>query len=380
MHRSNKKTVSSSSSSSSERTGIVEVKQVIRLLCKLLSALGLQHVPTPETFRRAKFGEVNVEDQFWQLLADIQTKQTASSSGSSTHMQKASECRTAVSAGLWQSGYFARWMFGEEEEGVSARELLLALGWQLASGTLEKLLTQRVQQLDKTLITPTVMELELSPQPEVQSTDLRRLHWLLGSLRHQGQMLLSMREEQAVLLHASCVGVQELCDLLELYLRWKEVETVFWMWMDSVVGCQVTEAVAERHTHAHTPSRRAGVCHTGELCGQQLEGIQSRLTTVQKVLKTARGDTEDRGERLAGSGDMPRHPPSSLTLSHTYRARLQAGCAVEQSGQVWVCQVSQVWHERERCLLERRNTLRRSNKLQLQDMIAMMEDLVVLAP
>ncbi|XP_061885860.1 tubulin epsilon and delta complex protein 1-like isoform X2 [Entelurus aequoreus] len=341
------------------------------------------------------------EDQFWQLLADIQTKQTASSSGSSTHMQKASECRAAVSAGLWQSGYFARWMFGEEEEGVSTRELLLALGWQLASGTLEKLLTQRVQQLDKTIITPAVMELEVSPQPEVQSTDLRRLHWLLGSLRHQGQMLLSMREEQAVLLHAvfsgsplpafssssgerctvlseSCVGVQELCDLLELYLRWKEGETVFWMWMDSVVGCQVTEAVAERPTH--TPSRRAGVCHTGRLCGQQLEGIQSRLTTVQKVLKTARGDTEDRGERLAGSGDMPHHPPPSLGLSQTYRARLQAGPPVEQGGQVWVCQVSQVWEERERCLLERRNTLRRTNRLQLQDMIAMMEDLVVLAP
>lgn len=38
----------------------VEVKQVIGILCKLLTATGLQHVPAPETFRRAKFGEVNV--------------------------------------------------------------------------------------------------------------------------------------------------------------------------------------------------------------------------------------------------------------------------------------------------------------------------------
>lgn len=36
----------------------------------------------------------------------------------------------------------------------SSRELLLALGWLLAAGSLEKLLTQRVQQLDKTLLTP----------------------------------------------------------------------------------------------------------------------------------------------------------------------------------------------------------------------------------
>lgn len=39
----------------------VEVKQVIAALCKLLAATGLHAVPTPETFRRAKFGgEVEV--------------------------------------------------------------------------------------------------------------------------------------------------------------------------------------------------------------------------------------------------------------------------------------------------------------------------------
>lgn len=34
----------------------VEVKQVIGALCKLLAATGLEDVPPPETFRRAKFG------------------------------------------------------------------------------------------------------------------------------------------------------------------------------------------------------------------------------------------------------------------------------------------------------------------------------------
>lgn len=37
----------------------------------------------------------------------------------------------------------------------TSRELLLALGWLIATGSLEKLLTKRVQQLDKTLLTPT---------------------------------------------------------------------------------------------------------------------------------------------------------------------------------------------------------------------------------
>ena len=34
----------------------VEVKQVIAALCRLLAATGLECVPAPEHFRRAKFG------------------------------------------------------------------------------------------------------------------------------------------------------------------------------------------------------------------------------------------------------------------------------------------------------------------------------------
>lgn len=34
----------------------VEIKQVITALCRLLIAAGLEVVPPPETFRRAKFG------------------------------------------------------------------------------------------------------------------------------------------------------------------------------------------------------------------------------------------------------------------------------------------------------------------------------------
>lgn len=39
----------------------VEMKQVIGTLCRLLKAVGLEAVPPPETFRRAKFaGGVDV--------------------------------------------------------------------------------------------------------------------------------------------------------------------------------------------------------------------------------------------------------------------------------------------------------------------------------
>lgn len=71
-----------------------------------------------------------------------------------------SDLRKLVVVGLWQTGYYSDWICdGDEGEGrgrrFSSRDLLLALGWLLASGTLERLLTQRLQQLDKTVLTPT---------------------------------------------------------------------------------------------------------------------------------------------------------------------------------------------------------------------------------
>lgn len=69
------------------------------------------------------------------------------------------ELQKSVGAGLWQTGYYAEWLWcgqdgGGEARSSSSRGLLLALGWLLAAGALEKLLTQRVQQLDRTLLLP----------------------------------------------------------------------------------------------------------------------------------------------------------------------------------------------------------------------------------
>ncbi|XP_061552573.1 uncharacterized protein tedc1 isoform X7 [Phycodurus eques] len=208
----------------------VEVKQVIGTLCKLLTATGLQHVPTPETFRRAKFGEVDVEDRLWQLLANILQTTTVSSAGCTQMINVTAEHRMLVSTGLWQSGYYAGWMYGRAVGGVSSRELLLALGWVLAAGTLEKLLTQRVQQLDKTLLPPIL----------VFSTSLP------SGLSSSGQ---------------TCTALNE----------------------DSVVDYHVKDAVAERPTQIVT--RAADACHPGQLAVGKLEDVLLRLKTVQKPEK-----------------------------------------------------------------------------------------------
>uniref|UniRef100_A0AAV2JJ44 Tubulin epsilon and delta complex protein 1 domain-containing protein n=1 Tax=Knipowitschia caucasica TaxID=637954 RepID=A0AAV2JJ44_KNICA len=188
----------------------VEVKQVILALCKLLSSAGLGSVPTPETFRRAKFGGgPDVEENLWALLANILEKTNADSFDISKHPK--TERWKLVTAGLCQTGYYADWIYRNPREGEASvgsfcsRDLLLALGWLIADGTMEKLLSQRVEELDQTLLTSTPVHLEsiasVSGEIQLDSSSLRRLQWRLGSLRHQGRILLSMQEERARLLH-----------------------------------------------------------------------------------------------------------------------------------------------------------------------------------
>ncbi|KAM9341101.1 tubulin epsilon and delta complex protein 1 [Symphorus nematophorus] len=407
----------------------VEVKQVIAALCRLLAATGLQAVPAPETFRRAKFGGgVEVEDQFWQLLANILQTAGIVSCEACAQLGGASDPRRLVAAGLWQTGYHADWMCGREggdggEVGkFSSRDLLLALGWLLATGTLEKLLTQRVQQLDKTLLTPPPVTPHISTELQLDSASLRKLQWLIGCLRHQGRTLLSMHEERTRLLHAvlfatlpssvsssnqsstvlkeDCVCMQQLCDLLEAYLNWTQVEKVFWTWMDSVVGCHLTDPVVKKPTH--DPNRNARVCHHGNRGLEKLEEMLLRLPTGQKGQRRGRGDAEDRlegGQRLQGGLDTSSLPPlfssvpSLPSLHQVYRARLQTERPVKPSShpaegphsgaeneELPASQATRLLLQTEAVLLERRDRQRLANSMQLQEMVGKLDELVLIPP
>ncbi|XP_038585169.1 tubulin epsilon and delta complex protein 1 isoform X1 [Micropterus salmoides] len=403
----------------------VEVKQVIGALCRLLAALGVEAVPAPETFRRAKFGGgLEVEDQFWQLLTNI--LQAAGVVSCEAGAQPVTlEHRKLVVAGLWQTGYHADWMYGREEgEGgrFSSRHLLLALGWLLATGTLEKLLTQQVQQLDKTLLTPTP-DPQFSNEFQLDSGSLRKLQWLIGCLRYQGRTLQSMQEERARLLHAvffaslpssvssdqtstvlreDCVRTRHLCDILEGYLNWKQVEKVFWTWMDSVVDCHLTDPVVEEPTHAPNGSGR--VCHHGNRGLEKLEDMLLRLPTgQQKGQSRGNSDAEDRGRRvkkLQGGSDTSSLPPllSSLpsmpSLTQVYRARLlterpvrnisdPAGghhSGAEAPGELPASQAEQLLLQTEALLLERRDRQRLASRMQLQEMVGKLDQLVLIPP
>ncbi|XP_041828903.1 tubulin epsilon and delta complex protein 1 [Melanotaenia boesemani] len=398
----------------------VEVKQVIEALCRLLAAAGLDAVPPPEAFRRAKFGHGPEEDQFWKLLANI--LQTTGVVSSETSAQIRGGHRKLVTAGLWQTGYHADWMYrkeggegGEDGGSFSSRDLLLALGWLLAAGTLDKLLAQRLQQLDKTLISALPAKWEFSSEFQMDETSLRRLQWLIGSLRHQGRTLLSMIHERTRALHAvfsaslststsssgqssaalqqDCVCLQQLCDLLEAYVRWKQVEKVFWTWMDSVVDCHLADLHVKRSSQAPGGSPKG--CHHGDRGLQKLDEMLMRLPTDQEAQR--RRGCADRGESLqdAIAPSLP-PPPSSLPTLPSFppvcRARLQPEkpvaprCCLTEGphGEVQAphelpaSQAAERLLHAESVLLQQRDRQRLANRMQLQDLIGRLDELLLI--
>ncbi|KAM6912801.1 tubulin epsilon and delta complex protein 1 [Xenentodon cancila] len=395
----------------------VEVKQVIGALCKLLGAAGLNAIPAPEAFRRAKFGGGAEEDQFWQLLTNF--LQTAGMVSSDDSTQLEGERRKLVAAGLWHTGYHADWMYrrdGDDAKSFSSRDLLLALGWLLAAGALEKLLTRRVQQLDKTLLTSVSVKSELSSEFHVDSTSLRRLQWLVGRLRHQGRTLLSMIQERSQALHAlfsasvstsassssgrqssalqeDCVCLQQLCDLLEAYLKWKQVEKVFWTWMESVVDCHLMDPHVRRSSVAPSP----GVCHHGHQGLEKLENMLVRLPEAE-VCNTHAQEAERQGcsQDRCGSAHLPPPAsslPSSPPIPQACRAVLRAEkqtqhCRDPVEGSVGsdagaphefpVSEAAELLRHAEEQLLQRRSRQRLVNRIQLQEMIGQLEELVLI--
>ncbi|KAM9354075.1 tubulin epsilon and delta complex protein 1 [Pholidichthys leucotaenia] len=399
----------------------VEVKKVIGSLCSLLTASGLKSVPGPETFRRAKFGAgEKEEDQFWLLLADILQTADIISCDIIKEPTGASECRKLVAAGLWRTGYYADWMYGSQSgRSFCSRDLLVALGWLLATGALEKLVTLRVQQLDRTLLMAVPVTPRCGGELQLSSASLRRLQWLNGRRRHQGRTLLSMLTERTRLLHAvlsaglsssSCgqdsaalkedrVCARQLCDLLEAYLKWRQTEDVFWIWMDSVVDCHLTVTRSPAHAANHSP---VGDCLHGNQGLEKLNQMLLRWSTAQGGPRRTGADVKDPGGQMVRDGiDPSSSPPPLHSFPQVCRVRLRAKMVGRHSSrpaetphgrtgpppswseipnELQVSEATELLLHGETLLLERRETQRRTNRARLQEVVGRLETLVLIPP
>ncbi|XP_017290320.1 tubulin epsilon and delta complex protein 1 [Kryptolebias marmoratus] len=379
----------------------VEVKRVVGALCRLLAAVGLDAVPAPEAFRRAKFEGGSEEDEFLQLLADI--LQSAGIVSCETRNQPRGERRRMVAAGLWQTGYHAAWMYGGDGGRFSSRDLLLALGWLMAAGTLEKLLTRRVWQLDKSLLSPVPVKHEFSGDLDFDAASLRRLQWLMGHLRHQRRILLSTVRARTRALHdvlsavqssspslssnqsssvlqEDGVRLQQLCDLLEAYASWKQVEEVFWTWMDSVVD--LTDPCIVNSSQPANGSPAA--CHHGD---QRLEKLKEVFMCNELPVSLNVNDrlSQEALKTQTGSRVFLLPPP----LSEACRAKLRAEEPVRRPaggpqgassapGELPAPQAAETLLHAETLLLQRRERRRLASRTQLQDLIGCLDHLVLI--
>ncbi|XP_028294537.1 tubulin epsilon and delta complex protein 1-like isoform X1 [Gouania willdenowi] len=370
----------------------VSVKHVIGALCKLLTAVGLERVPIPETFRRAKFGGGPEADLFWKLLSDILL--TANIVSSETHLHLKGEHRELVCAGLWQSGYHANWMFdrndgreGGEQKAFSSRDLLLALGWLLAAGILEQVVMQRMLKLDRTLVTCRLVSPSFPSELPVDPASLRRLQWLTGSLRHQGRSLLSSLHERTRVLHKDCGRIQQLCDLLEAFVSWKQMEDVFWSWMDSVADCHQTHAAIQRP--ACLPNQSPRHCLHGTQQLKKLEDVLQKLSSSQQGQIEAQKLRDELCVSFLPPPPPPPLPhsslPSSSSLSPAYRARFHPQSSGRPTvgpaeGHVLASHAVDQLRHTEAVLMERRRSKRMDNRAELQEISGRNEELVLIPP
>ncbi|PWA16535.1 hypothetical protein CCH79_00004345 [Gambusia affinis] len=330
-----------------QRSGVISSKTI----CQPTGELGQNRVRT-----RSKLGRVS--DVTGSPFAPALT-QFCFPSGS----------RELVAAGLWQSGYHGDWTSG----GPSS-DPLLALGWLLAQGILEKLLAARAAELDRMLLDtgPATTGTKTLEATGPDSVSLRTLQWLMGRLRHQGRTLLSTAGGQTRALHdvlstsqvcspappagqssaaltEDSVCVQQLCDILEAYLSWRRVEDIFWTWMDSVAD--------RRHTgpHAATSFQGLGMCHHGNQGLAQLEQLLMRLPITQ--------ETESLWGQRSEDDPACRSPVLSVpSVCQVWRPRLQAGSRGPPAAPPALARLLQA----ERLLLRHRAARRLANRKRLR--------------
>ncbi|XP_056446063.1 tubulin epsilon and delta complex protein 1-like isoform X3 [Gadus chalcogrammus] len=378
--------------------GAVRVQEVIGALCRMLTATGLDSVPTPEVFRRAKFNcGPEVEDPLWKLLASVlKTCNIISVEASPELPEMASDHRRLVAVGLWQSGYHVDWIRCVGEQGGEcvpcSRELLLALGWLLATGAVETLLAHRAKQLDSTRWDPAVMTAPTVGEAHMDRPSLRKLQWLFGSLRSQRRSLLSMQEEQSKLVTMECVRMQDLSQLLKSYTDWKHTEKLFWVWMDSVVEGHATDqrVACPLNSDANASANRSrAVCPHGDWGLECLNDMLLGLPTVQRK-RGQRGEEKEPGGRRRGQesddrppaerdgGTAPPLPPCLSPSAQGYRLRLQGEAG--DPGALRASERRRLLMLTESSLLEGRERCQRANRMQFQEMIGRLEDMVLIAP
>ncbi|KAK1160435.1 tubulin epsilon and delta complex protein 1 isoform X1 [Acipenser oxyrinchus oxyrinchus] len=306
-----------------QREANVKLKEVIFSLCKLLAGLGVEAVPSPETFRRGKFNRRDGTADLWKLLYSLLKPLHPVCPCASNKANLALQVDFVKSVllhygyGVWESYQLP----ADGSEG--SRELLLALSWLFHRiNLLEQLLYKtRLSLGDETTLcvggTPLVEgSLGLSAVQAGGGSGARYLEWLQGRLRFHWRALHAAQEEKATLLYKihtytkgchsnpsiSHLSVAETslikspqqqsrmlmlleCEitLLESYLEWKRLEPLYWHWMESVLDAKVADD-SQEVLNANTVAMALGVKRKDKDSCQRNQSMKREMDRVGKEL------------------------------------------------------------------------------------------------
>ncbi|KAM9619285.1 tubulin epsilon and delta complex protein 1 isoform 3-T3 [Morphnus guianensis] len=206
--------------------------------------------PAPDTLRRARFDRPQASLDFWRLLYAL-LKQIHG--GKWTESDAIDNQIRFVKSALWYHGYGRPELYRLPSDGsAGSRELLLAFSWLLHRlSLLEQLLARnRVKTGDETSVCTCEDDLpnsqagttEIAPEYGLEDrVDVRYLQWLNGRLRFQWRSLHAQHQEQCKLLHKLLQLLEFETVQLEAFLEWKQLEPVYWQWMETVLDNMAEE-------------------------------------------------------------------------------------------------------------------------------------------
>ncbi|XP_075567162.1 tubulin epsilon and delta complex protein 1 [Pelecanus crispus] len=286
--------------------------------------------PAPDTLRRARFDRPQASLDFWRLLYAL-LKQIHG--GKWTESDAIDNQIRFVKSALWYHGYGRPELYRLPSDGsAGSRELLLAFSWLLHRlSLLEQLLARnRVKTGDETSVCTCEDDLpisqkgttEIAPECGLEDRlDVRYLQWLNGRLRFQWRSLHAQHQEQCKLLHKihsftsgshtdQILGhfsvtetdlvrqpenYKQLLQLLEsetmqleAFLEWKQLEPVYWQWMETVLDNMAEEGNMCKSQDAYVEKsglRKATFCcpWADSLTGQ-IDRLSADLMTLRDQL------------------------------------------------------------------------------------------------
>ncbi|KAM6262141.1 tubulin epsilon and delta complex protein 1 isoform 2-T2 [Porphyrio hochstetteri] len=307
--------------------GEPHLQQILKQL-KVLKALGKLAASKLEGVRASQQSFcLSLSLDFWRLLYTL-LKQIHG--GKWAESDAIGDQIRFVKSVLWYHGYGRPELYQLPSDGsAGSRELLLAFSWLLHRlGLLEQLLARnRVKTGDETSVCMCEDDLpnsqkcttEIAPEYGLGGrVDVRYLQWLNGRLRFQWRSLHAQHQEQCKLLHKIHLftsgshmdqtlghfsvtetdlirqpeSYKQLLQLLEsetmqleAFLEWKQLEPVYWHWMETVLHNMAEEGNIYKPQDSHVEKGGLPKVTSDSPWADRLTGQMDRLSRDLMALR-----------------------------------------------------------------------------------------------